>query len=383
MPTGMGMGMGTPYTLPATPAPAAPYLAPGGNQAAGIAGALPFGAMGANATLPTDLASLGTHYANAYNSALAMNSSNYTNILAGYQQTRAQQTAAQDAIAGGYTGLYNDVLGQLQGQGSSQREMINRDYAANLGRTSQQLIDRGLGNSTIQSSVNRGFEFDRALAGNALNEQVARQYADYASRLGQAGLDYRDRANMQNTQLAQNQLGWMNSVSAPYPDAGVYSQLAYQYGQAQEARENRDAFGRGGSRGNPPPMSGGVSGVYGNHFPRGFSGGEGGGYVQLGGGGGGGYGNVAGGIGSYINPGQDYGYAGGGAGTTPSGGFDSPYAGPSFWDSAAGAAVGYDPYSGSYDLGPQPDLSQSYVGPENWIGGGDPFAYEGYGEYLG
>lgn len=302
-----GMGIGNPYTLPAQPTPAAPFQPQQGQS--GIAGALPFDAMGANATLPTDLNSLGAHYGSAYRSALAMNSSNYTNILAGYQQTLAQQTKAQDAIAGGYTGLYNDVLGQLGTQGQSQREQINRDYAANLGRGSQQLIDRGLGNSTVQSAVERGLEKDRAFAGNALNEQVARQNADYMSRLGVQGLQYRDAANMQNTQLAGRQLDWMNSVNAPYPDAGMYSMLAQQYGMAQEARDNRDQFSKGGGRmTNPAGVGGGVGGVYGRHFSDSLSDGGAGGYVQLGGGGGGGgYGNLAGGIGSYISPGQDFG----------------------------------------------------------------------------
>lgn len=364
------MAIGMALSLPGRPAPGAPFQAPAAGavpQAAGIAGALPFGGMAANATMPTDLASLGSHYANAYTSALGMNTSNYTNILAGYQQTRAQQTAAQDAIAGGYTQLYNDVLGQLDSQGSTQRTNINRDYAANLGRTSQQLIDRGLGNSTIQSSVNRGFEYDRALAGNALNEQVARQYADYASRLGTAGLQYRDQANMQNTQLAQNQLGWMNSVMAPYPDAGMYSQLAQQYGMAQEAARNREEL-----RNNRPPLGAPVgatlSGSYGTHFPKGFAGGEGGGYVQLGGGGGGGggYGNVAGGIGQYLGLSGTYG-GGGGAGYVAPGGYDRPAVQPGYdmpispyeYDPAAaaygkGGGAGYAD-AGAYQAGPYLD----------------------------
>ncbi len=293
-------------TLPSQPQPAAPF-APQQPQS-GIAGGLPFGSMGQNASMPTDLASLGTHYASAYNSALAMNSSNYTNILAGYQQTLGQQTKAQDAIAGGYTDLYNNVLGQLGNQGQTQRNQINRDYASGLGRAGQQLIDRGLGNSTVQSSVNRGFEADRAMAGNALNEQVARQYADYASRLGTAGLDYRNQANMQNTGQSNRQLDWMNSVNSPYPDAGMYSQLAMQFGMADEAAKNRDAFNRGNGRISGPPMGGGMGGFYGNHFQKGFAGGEGGSGVQLGGGGGGGGGangidgRQAIGLGAYYTP---------------------------------------------------------------------------------
>ncbi len=351
-------------SLPAQPVPASPFMGGGGGRAP-IAGNLPFDRMATANFLPTDLASLGRHATETYSNALAMQSSNYSNIIAGYGQTMAQQTSAQDAIAGGYTNLYNDVLGQLGNQGDAQRSMINRDYAANVGRSSQQLIDRGLGNSTVQSSVNRGFEFDRALAGNALNEQVGRQYADYASRLGQAGLDYRDRANMQNTGQSNRQLDWMNSVNSPYPDAGMYSQLAMQYGQADEARRNREAFAAGGG----PAWGGGAggtrSGTYGNHFQKGFSGGEGGGYVQLGGGGGGG---------GYVSPPMGY---------NDYGGQQPPmldYSPGSYSDiyTNDGAASYFDQATaGAVDQMNTPSyFDQAYNSVV------DPYSYENYGQFV-
>lgn len=339
-----------------------------------ISGSLPFAQMGNNVSFPTDLGSLGSHYASAYNNALAMNSSNYSNILAGYQQTMAGQTSAQDAIKAGYTGLYNDVLGGLANQGQTQREQINRDYAAHLGQQSQQLIDRGLGNSTVQSSVARGLGLDQAFAGNALEEQVARQRADYASRLGLSGLDYANTANMQNTAQANNQLGWMNSVMSPYPDANMYSQLAQQYGMTAEAAKWRDQLTRNRYPGNPPAGST-LSGVYGTHFPTGFSGGEPGGGVQLGagsGGGGGGFGNVAGGIGAYISPGQNLGFSdavprdysgyGGAASSAAQAAYGAipDYSGYGTAAYNAGLqGLGVDPYSGSYEQ-PASDYNLPY-----------------------
>lgn len=347
------------YTYPgATPTAPPTMSAPaqvGGGQ---IGGSLPFGQMGATNTLPTDPASLASHYGAAYNSALAMNSSNYSNILAGYQQTMAQQQTAQGAIGAGYTGLYNNVLGQLAGQGQEQRQQINSDYAAGLGAQSQQLINRGLGNTTVQSAVQRGLAFDQARAGNALSEQLGRQNADYMTNIGGQGLQFQNQANMQNTQLAQNQLGWMNSVNAPYPDAGIYAQLAQQYGATAEANKQRNQLGRNGYPGQPA-MGGTLSGQYGTHFPNDFRGGNGAAPVQLGGGGGG-YGS---GLPPGFNPGQGQGQvAGGSGGTIPTLDYSVGSYGDVWNDQTT------DPYSGSYDQWPASDL-----GSYNLSGGGGDF----------
>jgi hypothetical protein len=215
------------------------------------------------------MAGLGAEYTASYNTALKQNQSMYDSILAGYKGTQARQMSAQEAIKGGYTGLYNDVLGQLAGQGQEQRQQINDDYATAVGKGTQSLIDRGLGNSTIMSSVARGAEFDRARAGNDLSERLGRQNADYMSRLGLSALDYSNAANQQNTNLDLNQYNWMNTVTAKYPDANLYARLAEQQGMADEAARMRDEM-RGGYAGNPPP-SGTVSGTYGSP-PRGGGG---------------------------------------------------------------------------------------------------------------
>lgn len=256
------------------------------------------------------MAALGTNYANAYNSALAFNEAMYNNSLGGYQQLLDNQTTAQDAIARGYTGTYdrlmadqqavsqgyggalsdlfktgqgitrgyNDlssaVLGGIQNIGQERARDIDLGYTTASGDLAQQMVSRGLGNSTVQGAMQRGLAFDRQRSQNALAEQVAGLRAGYQSQLGQAGLaqrqqqlmaenaqrnlglsydaqaalqlanqgnlglGYQQQALNNETNLGLDQLRFMNSVSAPYPQAGLYAQLAQMFGAAQQSQAN-------------------------------------------------------------------------------------------------------------------------------------------------
>lgn len=228
-----------------------------------IGGSLPFGGGGANqfmglgGSASQSLANLGTGYANAYNSALAMNQQNYGNILSGYQTTLGQNADARAGIGSGYDKLLSDVLGGIGSMGQSRQRDLNAQYTQQSGAAAQQLVNRGLGNSTVQQSVQRGIGFDQARASNDLAEQVAMQTANFRSSLGQAGLGYRERMIQQNSADAMRQLDWMNSVQAQYPDAGQYAQLAQQFGAANQQEKDRAlAMGRGMSNG-PPSAAGG------------------------------------------------------------------------------------------------------------------------------
>jgi hypothetical protein len=228
-----------------------------------IGGALPFGSGGASMDFSGSPAGLASSYAGAYNSALGMNAANYQNILQGYQQTQAAQTSAQDAIQGGYTGLYNNVLAGIQGVGQSQAQAITDAYTQQSGQAAQGLISRGLGNSTVANSVQRGISLDQSKAQTALANQIAQLYAGYQSNLGLAGLNYQNQAAMQNTALNSQQLGWMNSVNAGYPQAGMYAQLAQMYGQGQQGAADRDMMFGGGSGAMGATMGGGGRGTTG------------------------------------------------------------------------------------------------------------------------
>lgn len=171
-------------------------LAPGG---------LPFGAMqGAGQfDFSGNPASLGANYQNAYQGALGFNSALGNQINQGYGQ------------------LSNNVQNTIQGMGSSQQQAINDQYAQQSGQAMQGLINSGLGNSTVTSSVQRGIDLDKAKAGNNLANQMAGLSAGYQSQIG------------------GQQLGFLNSIQAPYPNAALYGQLAQQWGAAQQSNANR------------------------------------------------------------------------------------------------------------------------------------------------
>ncbi len=258
----------------------APPTAPGG--------ALPWGGGGAAAMQPGG-------YEAAYNSSLAQNQSNYNNILAGYQKTLASQTSAQQAIQAGYSNLYNQVQEKIAGQGATRAADIRADAAQKLGSGTQGLINRGLGNTTVLDSVGRGIGFDEQRNLTANSESTAKLQADSMSQLGLAGLSYQDYANRQNTGLIQDQLGWMNSVNAAYPNAGMYAQLAQQRGMSDQQGQNAGQFGGGSFAGNPGPRAGYVpsptpSFGAGAYSPAPSTGGGGGSWLaaQYGAGGGGG-----------------------------------------------------------------------------------------------
>jgi hypothetical protein len=214
-----------------------------------IGGNLTFGGGGGNAfmglggTPSQSLNALGQDYNSAYQSALNINRQNYGNILAGYQQLMAQQVPAEANITQGYTNLENQVLGTIKNIGASAGQQIQDLYAQQTGATQQQLINSGLGNSTVLASAQRGNTLDYAKAQVALQNQVAGLTAGYQSNLGLAGLNYQNQALMQNTGLGLQQLNFMNSVQAPYPNGAMYGGLAQGIGSLQAALAAKGMLG--------------------------------------------------------------------------------------------------------------------------------------------
>ncbi len=234
--------------------PSSPYF---------IAGNLPF-QPGGNpyAGINQGTQGLAQQYQQSYNSALAQNQAMYGNILAGYQQVLGNQTGANQAIGAGYGELYNTVLGGIQGVDASQRQAIADTYAQQKGQATQGLISRGLGNTTVRDSVNRGLSLDKAKADIALSNQTAQLQAGYQSQLGLAGLGQQSAAAAQNAALGGRQLDWMNTVSAQYPNAQEYNALFAQHGAAQQAAQDRAALQKA-SRGGGASVGGGIGGATG------------------------------------------------------------------------------------------------------------------------
>ena len=361
--------------------------ASGGTGSTTIGGSLPFsGAGGGMIGAAGNVNALGQSYNSAYNAALAMNSQNYSNILNGYQQTAANQSNVQKGIQGGYNQLGTDVQNTIQGVDASQRQAISDQYAQAQGQATQDLTNRGLGNTTVTNSVNRGLGLDQAKANIALSNQMAQLQAGYKSQLGLAGLGFANQANMQNTGWSGKQLDWMNSVNANYPNADAYARLAMQAGAVGQglggggtSRNIDMRYGSGGGGGLVGPATTGQNSPFTapNLSPGAGMGSMGGGMGGGSGGGGSSYyyngipqtqqqyqadlsgGGISGnyGYGGYAEPASSGMYAGSGAFTGGGG-------------SAIGALGGGILDAGNYFSGTQPgqDLSYNFGGGPTSIG---------------
>jgi hypothetical protein len=145
-------------------------------------------------------------YAQQYQQALAMNKKLYEDIEAGY-------TAAGKQLRRGQ----RRSMKQVKHLGKAERTDIRDQYNAQLGDAAQTLINRGLGNTTVQQSVNRGIEADRSKANIRLTGELAGL---------RSGLQ--ERFANQRMALNQSKLGWMNTTTAAYPDFASFASLMQQ-----------------------------------------------------------------------------------------------------------------------------------------------------------
>lgn len=111
-------------------------------------------------------------------------------------------------------GTYADVLAQVQNVGDVARQRAQQDALRLQGRSEQDLIDRGLGNTTIRSSVQRGIASDAELNQQQIDEQQALLRSGVMERGAQS--------NIQTTGMLANMIEGRNDVA---PDLGLYSQL--------------------------------------------------------------------------------------------------------------------------------------------------------------
>lgn len=205
-------------------------LAAGGNALSGLGGD-PQAAQ----------AQLGQNYQQQYGAALGMNQALFSGAQTGYENLRSATDQNYQDILGGYSQLYGDVLGRIAGTNDTNIRDINTQYNAQQGAQNQNAVSRGLGNSTVQQNMQRGVELDRARAITGSQNQFAQLGAGYAANIGSQRLGAQQQGVNLGASLGQAQLGMLERVNAGYPDAGMYSSLAQQYGASAERDKNRQA----------------------------------------------------------------------------------------------------------------------------------------------
>lgn len=197
-------------------------------------------------------------YRDAYEAAKAANESRYNQILAGYNNL----AAVQSANIAGYKDYYRQIKEALANVGDSQRIQLGQEFARRGGQAQQSLVDRGLGNTTVLDAATRGVGYDQAIANIALMDALSREKADYTSREAEGVARERQYYN----KILGDQLGFMERRTDAYPDIGPYLALA------QAANGYAGAPGGGGF------VSGGMGGGGGARGGGLGAGGGGGGY---------------------------------------------------------------------------------------------------------
>jgi hypothetical protein len=114
---------------------------------------------------------------------------------------------------------YDTVENLLQNLGQVERERVNENAIREDARGEQDLISRGLGNTTIRESVKRGVQDDKNRANREITDSVSRQRASVG--LSEAGATER---------MGNYKSGMLESFNDVYPDEGLFASLMQQAG---------------------------------------------------------------------------------------------------------------------------------------------------------
>lgn len=184
-----------------------------------------------------------------YNNMLNFASQNYQNITAGYESVLSNQRNAEAAVQAGYSNLQGNVHAMVQNIGAGQNLQNQQTYADAQGRTQNQMINAGLGNTTVMGQEQLKNTGNYAIAQNSLADQIAQLQAGYYTQIGLAGLNYMGQSVNADTALQTHQLDYMGNQSYPYMQ-GMNSGFG-------------SGMGGGGGGGSVGAMGGGAGGVQG------------------------------------------------------------------------------------------------------------------------
>ena len=158
------------------------------------------------------------------------------NVLAqNAQAAQGEQAARGQAILSGYgqriannRGFADQQMGMIDAYGNSQRLALDQQRQAQMARSRQSAMSRGLGNTTIQDSLNRGVDADYARNQLGLTDQLLQ------NRLNQ------NQTNIgTENQLTGDRLQFLGAIQNPYPSLADISNLYLQSGILQETAGSR------------------------------------------------------------------------------------------------------------------------------------------------
>lgn len=153
------------------------------------------------------------------------------------------------ALPGQYANLSNAVLGGLRGANRSNVRDIQAKYTQLSGQQAQDMINRGLGNTTIQQSVQQGLAGNEAREVTASRNSFANLLAGYQSQLGLAGLAAQQQGLAAQQAWGNSGLGFLGNINVGYPDRSAYMSEASAGGSGMPIGYGRPTGGFGPSDG--------------------------------------------------------------------------------------------------------------------------------------
>lgn len=195
-----------------------------------------------------------------YNDLLGKNVADYNNVLQGYTQAQTNLGQGLQGVMGDYNALEGQVMNTLGlsgggwGVATPAAQAIQRTFEQTQGQNQQNLINAGLGNSTVLANLNTGAARQASEAFGGLGAQLAQTYAGYQGQFGLAQLGARQQGLGLQTGLSAN----LGNALAGYHFANTFGNLYGQNSVSQNQSQN--ASSNFGSSYSP---SGGGGGGYG------------------------------------------------------------------------------------------------------------------------
>ncbi len=161
----------------------------------------------------------------------------YNQTLSGYDTLVGKQGGDATALVGGYQQRQAGAQALQAGLGQQERADIRGIYQQRMAQADQGLTNRGLGNSTVRSSVQRGMASGEAQDVARLNEQLRKEWLALYTSLTGDKLNAQSQQNGLGYAIAQNKLQYQGGYEGDKAVIDALTKLALGEQQAGVTRD--------------------------------------------------------------------------------------------------------------------------------------------------
>jgi hypothetical protein len=155
-----------------------------------------------------------------------------------------RNAALRGETMGGYADLLRSAMSETDRLGTTERQRIADQYAQATASGKQSLMSRGLGNTTVQDSLDRGLLADRSRAENDLAERVQSQRLGVLNAFGNPLVQAGERLGTQGIGQYAGTIGQQLGAQQAYGQQALAGQQALGlYGLGQQASLGAQGLG--------------------------------------------------------------------------------------------------------------------------------------------